>query len=134
MVGVVFLSVSTVVGLGGSNGPVAVDRVLNGTVDLPVLAEDRSGVDRGLVGELIVDAGPEIDGIAVEAIESLLVLAVAIDGLEGVVDAVLKLLVAANHELGASQVSASPVEGGLILGVVDELREDVLLHIPVFDN
>ena len=55
-----------------------------------------------------------------------LVVSPAVDELEGVVDAILELLVAAEHEERAGHVTTSPVEAVLVvLGLVDELGPDL---------
>ncbi len=110
--------------MGARDGPVVVDLVLNLLGDRVGLVPVAGGSDGSLVGELVLDAGAEGDGLALDALE---VLAPAVDALERVLDALLEDLVAASHEQLAGQVATHPVEGVLaVLGLVDKLGPDFL--------
>ena len=126
-----FLNISRVEVLGSTDSPVRVDLVGNSKTK-PVAGREPEGrLDSGLVAEVVLDATTDEGRGALDAFGLLGILAVAVDSLEGVVDTVLELLVAASHDLAAGQVSTGPVEGVLALGLVHELREDVLLVLHV---
>lgn len=131
MVGVLLLGDSvSVEGLGARDGPVVVDLVGHLVDDVVGGVHVGGGGGGGLVGQLVLDAGAEGDGVALEAAEAL----PAVDGLEGVVDAFLDLLVAAGADLVAGQVGTEPVERLLALGgLVDDLGPDLeeALGVPL---
>ena len=108
----------------------AVNLVGDFLVKSPVLVPAAGDMDVGLVGELVLDATAKADRVAHDA---GVVLAPAVDKLEGVVDAVLELLVAASHEEAAHHVEAAPVDAVVALWLVDKLRPDLLegLGVPL---
>jgi len=87
------------------------------------------GGDLGLLGQLVLDATADSDGVALDALEVF----PAVDSLEGVADAILQLLVATGRDEVASKVGAKPVEtvrgvGGLVYGLSPDFLED--LSVP----
>lgn len=79
----------------------------------------KGGRHAGLVRELILDTSSDGEWLAHE--ESFA--AIVIDHLKRVLDAILKLLVAAGPDVLANSVAASPVEGVLVVRwLVDNLR------------
>ena len=110
--------------MGARDSPVLVNLVGHLLGDGVGLVQVAGGSDGGLVGELVLDAAAECDGLALDALETLVP---AVDALERVLDALSEDLVAASHEQLAGQVATNPVEGVLaVLGLVDKLGEDFL--------
>ena len=105
----------------------AVDLVLDLGGEAVGLACFSLHVVGGLVGELVGETGAEGNGVVLDALEIL----PAEDDLEGVVDVVSELLVAASHGEAAGNIATEPVETLAILGVVDELREALLQGLSV---
>lgn len=110
--------------LRSGHGPVLVNLVLDVHADVVGVADTGGAANLGLLGELVVHAAADDDGLALNTLE---VLAVAVEGLKGVADAFSQLLVATEHQPAAGHVHAGPVEGVLVvLGLVDELGPDLL--------
>ena len=107
--------------------------MLNRRLDRVVTFPDAIGCDAGLVGQLVLDATEEGDGLLHDALEVF----PAVDELEGVANVVLGFLVAAGSEEASGHIETSPVEGVLVvLGLVDELWPDLLpfLQVPLCGN
>ena len=123
MVGRLAVSGSRVERLGGADGPVAVDLVLNRRLNIVVTLPGGGDVKSGLVRELVLEAGQEGDRLVHNALE----VAPAVDGLERVVDAILEDLVATGSEELSGHVHTGPVEGVLVVaGLVDQLGPHLL--------
>lgn len=118
----------------GGDSPVVVDLVLDLRLDVVVTGPLAAGRELGLVGELVLNATKEANLLAHDAGE---VGSPAVDKLEGVVDAVLELLVTAGPEQFPREIETTPVEGVLVvLGLVDKLWPDLLpgLKVPLAHN
>ena len=135
---------SSVEGLGAGDSPVVVDLVLDRLLDVVALVPVGGDGDLRLLGEVVLDAGADGDGVALDALEGT----VAEDGLERVLGALLDSDVAAGgHELadevGAEEELLVLVVSGLVdslgpllregLGVPDagEAEVDLVVHLNV---
>ena len=98
--------------------------MLNRRLNIVVTLPAGGDVERGLVRELVLEAGKEGGRLAHNALE---VSTPAIDGLERVVDAILENLVATGSEELSGHVQTGPVEGVLVVaGLVDHLWPHLL--------
>lgn len=113
----------------GRDSPVAVDLVLNRGVDIIVAIPGTRGRELGLVGEVVLDAAEEGDGLAHDGAGTVPVP----DCLEGVLNAIFDLLVAADTDVLPGFVNAKPVERVLVVAwLVDDLWPHLLPALRPF--
>jgi len=85
-----------------------------------ILLVAAGGADAGVVAELVLNTGADGDWLSLDTLEVF----PSEDTFEGVVDAILELLVAADHSEASGQIGAEPVEAVLGVGrLVDDLSE-----------
>jgi len=93
-----------------------------------VLTDLARGAEGSFVGELVLDTSADGDWLSLDT----LVAGPAEDTFEGVVDAILELLVATDHSELSGHIGAEPVEGVLAVGrLVDNLGVDFLESLSV---